>query len=312
MAVCHFCWNHVTLTNEHFLSREVLNVFGVERSRATTQPVRNLRNSRSEVLPPHTLDNVKAKIACGPCNSGFLKNLEVEAAKAIDQIRGGGIEKLAIEDLKKWLITRFHWNLMAFGHGRNAFVPASVEGADYDLVAANLPDYERLHRLWLGEPSALNGVRVGIGRSAPPKPSSPPSIVAGGQARIRKPKSAPDRAVGVLSLHLGGLVLSAVVSSVSCEGVSFFRGRMKSARNGRKWDSLQRFDIGTLDPKETAVDLARNARAPLLLSRPVKPGGEPSTIHIPDSHSVLGEWVNPMEREWREAGYEGIPRICIH
>ena len=305
---CHFCWSDVSMTKEHMLSVPMLRAFGLDRSRIAVDSTENLR--RPNDFRTDRLEQISARIACGVCNSGFLHDLECEAAKGVRGLFTGGIDDEGVRAVGRWLVTRHHWQIVAQGHGRRAFEgPCSIQGVDHDLVAGGLPDYARLHALWAGESEAMTDVHVAVGRSSTPE--RPSTLLSSGQVTVRYPRGAPDRAATMYAIHLEGLVLEVVVCIVACTTVTF-RGGMRRLQPGARLNLLPGFDIDTLDPKFTSVRLSRDARPELVVERPTAPGGVTQKIHVSDTSDVLGPWVSDVDRSWIDAGYpEGAPIFSI-
>lgn len=293
MAICHFCWENASLTKEHLLSRPTLETFGLDRSRIGIDSTENLHDplSATRFTP---LDDMAVSIACAKCNSGFLMGLEEKATRGISMILNQRADEAAVTSIERWLLTRLHWNLFAIGEGRRAFRDASVAQAEFDLIAAYLPDYERMHNLWLEEDQALANTRVGIARSD--SPNRPSTFQSGGQVSVRRPRGGPDRAAAMFGIHLEGLVLEIVVCSLPFEKIAF-RAGMRPLRPGARLSMMPEVRIETLEPKATGVYLDKTAEPPLIIEKPIAAGKTPrKLIHVPDSSTIHGAWVGPAHK----------------
>ena len=112
---CHYCLgvSGTGLTNEHLVSNPVADPFGIDRwGDLTTVDMATLT-----LVASRPLEQLKARIACDSCNSGWMHQLEDQMPSVAAWVGAGGEELGAdrLRILKRWLLkTHNVYSLQAF------------------------------------------------------------------------------------------------------------------------------------------------------------------------------------------------------
>ena len=195
---CAFCGSHETLTKEHLFSTPICNALGVDRSML----VASLDEKAGAIGTPIRLDQRQVRLPCGPCNSGWMSHLEIDAANA----------------MKRWIagdqrLTRMGFNLVTRWLVKTAIVLGFSEAdarrfLDSPLDTA-IPDVTAAKRIAAGE--LPDHVVAGAARTAPST-----YIWGVGNPTVQPvgPQNISSRAINVAALNLGTLQLWVVIPMI--------------------------------------------------------------------------------------------------
>jgi hypothetical protein len=207
---CLFCFSgEARLSREHLLSVPVCRGFGIDRSMMILSPAR-------PKAPPVPLDQIRVRIACQSCNSGWMNDLEnrIENEVAWPWYRHRttrlGTEPVLV--LRAWALKSYLvWS--AFSGGIRTFAgPGEPQWAV-------VPDPRRARLLFEGRwEEAVEGVTFGLARVKP----GLHLWGFGNPEVVPKGSNVPNaRSAGVLGLNLGELQVWVVSPVFSTAAVRF-------------------------------------------------------------------------------------------
>lgn len=192
---CHFCLgaSGAPLSNEHLVSKPVADAFGIDRWGDLT----SVDMATLTLGPSRPLEQLKVRIACSSCNSGWMQQLE-EGMHAVAKWVNGksvGMTPETFQILWRWLL-KTHIVLAAIEGGTRRF----GKGDDWQI---SLPATQG-RMLYDGDDSVLDDVAFGFARRQGPAPNR-------FSYRIENARSQ----------HAGGQDLPIRVASVSVVSVGF-------------------------------------------------------------------------------------------
>lgn len=159
---CHFCLgaSGAPLSNEHLVSKPVADAFGIDRWGDLT----SVDMATLTLGPSRPLEQLKVRIACSSCNSGWMQQLE-EGMHAVAKWVNGksvGMTPETFQILWRWLL-KTHIVLAAIEGGTRRF----GKGDDWQI---SLPATQG-RMLYDGDDSVLDDVAFEFARRQGPAPN---------------------------------------------------------------------------------------------------------------------------------------------
>jgi hypothetical protein len=207
---CHFCWDETEtpqITKEHLLSVPVADAFGIDRASSAFARFDEdaVRAGDLSGLTWTSLGALSVRIACAPCNNGWMNDLEHAMVEVAGWNKRGDrpLGAANVETLRRWLL-KTYVVLSVMDGGTRRFIPTG----DGEIGFSVMPEITRASQLRRGDQAAFDGVVVGLART-----NSDAFFYAFGNPTVipKGPEYANARSAGVAALTLRSLQVWIVV-----------------------------------------------------------------------------------------------------
>jgi hypothetical protein len=234
---CLFCGAPPPLSREHLISKPVAVAFGIHRSsELSTLEGRDIVRSA-------LLDQLSVRLPCGPCNSGWMNNLEIGMGAVARWMRAreNGITADTLKNLKRWLL-KSYIVMTAMDGGIRRFGTSGT----FSMI----PEATRAARLCEGSDEAFDRLAFGFGRRRTPFPNNFGYVLGNPTVLPAGPGYANCRSAGAAVFALG-LLEAWIVVPVLTSNITL-PPRLRELRVGDRFRSLPYTD-GLPDIGEVVV-----------------------------------------------------------
>lgn len=241
---CPFCLSDAKSSKEHLFSRPICNAVGLDRSML----VASLDGCSSAIGPVSPLDQRAVRLPCEACNSGWMSDLESDAARTIRRWMSKSDERLTksgVVHLGRWLVKTMV--VLGFSEsGSRQFMDKPTQTA--------IPDITTAKKIAAG--SVPDGVVAGAARvndSSMLWGTGNPTVVPSGPDRIS------CRAVNVAAFNLGSLQLWVAVPLVAPDSLRLPKGVTRLNHQLRSRSLRPR--TSNLDPTQVVAEYSDRTTA---------------------------------------------------
>lgn len=244
---CPFCLSDGKSSKEHLFSKSICNAVDLDRSML----VASLDGRTNEIGPVASLDRKSVRLPCEACNSGWMSDLERDAARTIRRWTSRPDERLTkagVLHLRRWLVKTSV--VLGFSeNGSRRFLDEPTETAVPDITTAKkvaagfVPDEVVAGVARTNDSSVLWG-------------AGNPTVVPSGPDRIS------CRAVNVAAFNLGSLQLWVAVPFARPDALRLPKGVVELHPQLRSRSLRSR--TSNLDPTQVVAEYSDRTTAAIL------------------------------------------------